>query len=106
MKKTSLAKYPSLSNGTALLDMGTFPPAPRSLSDRAIKRRRAMSQPTRHPSVNEPAPASSPGDEVPPGTPGAGENICKRCGGSGKVQGKDCPEREGTGKVTTGVGGA
>ena len=65
-----------------------------------------MTQTPRHPSVNNPTSASSPGDEVPPGTPGAGENICRRCGGTGKIQAQTCPECEGTGKVTTAVGGA
>jgi DnaJ-class molecular chaperone len=45
-------------------------------------------------------------DAVPPGTPDAGENICRRCAGSGKVDGEDCPECDGTGKVLTPVGGA
>ena len=44
-------------------------------------------------------------DAVPPGTPGAGENICRKCEGSGRVQDRDCPECGGTGKVTTGIGG-
>jgi DnaJ-class molecular chaperone len=48
----------------------------------------------------------SPGDEAPAGTPGTGENVCPRCGGSGKVGGTTCPECQGTGKVTVGVGGA
>lgn len=51
-------------------------------------------------------PPMSPGDEAPAGTPGTGENVCPRCGGSGKVGGTTCPECQGTGKVTVGVGGA
>lgn len=53
-----------------------------------------------------PAP-SAPGDEVPPGTPGSAEAICRACGGSGRneADGKTCPECEGTGKVQVGVGG-
>jgi len=47
-----------------------------------------------------------PGDEVPAGTPGAGENVCRRCGGSGLVDGSPCPDCEGTGIVTTNVGDA
>ncbi len=47
----------------------------------------------------------SPGDEAPPGTPGSGENVCRRCGGSGKLAGGDCPICGGSGKVTTGIGG-
>lgn len=47
-----------------------------------------------------------PGDEAPAGTPGTGENICRRCGGSGKADGASCPDCGGTGKITTGIGGA
>jgi hypothetical protein len=65
-----------------------------------------MSQPARHPASDDATPASSPGDEVPPGTPGAGEHLCRHCGGTGQVDGETCPECEGTGKVTVGVGGA
>jgi hypothetical protein len=53
-----------------------------------------------------PRPAMSPGDEAPAGTPGTGENVCPRCGGSGKVGGTTCPACQGTGKVTVGIGGA
>lgn len=45
-------------------------------------------------------------DAVPPGTPGAGENICRKCEGTGKVDGEECPDCGGTGKVVTGIGGA
>lgn len=45
-------------------------------------------------------------DAVPPGTPGAGENICRKCEGTGKVEGEECPDCGGTGKVVTGIGGA
>jgi hypothetical protein len=58
---------------------------------------------------NEPVgaqPPMSPGDEAPPGTPGTGEDVCPRCGGSGKLAGGDCPVCQGTGKVTVGIGGA
>ena len=47
----------------------------------------------------------NPGDEAAPGTPGTGEDICRRCGGSGAIDGKDCPECGGTGKVVEGIGG-
>ena len=43
--------------------------------------------------------AMNPGDEAPPGTPGTGENICRDCGGSGKLNGKPCPTCGGTGRV-------
>jgi DnaJ-class molecular chaperone len=45
-------------------------------------------------------------EEVPPGTKGAGENLCRACSGSGRIDGRPCPECEGTGKVTTPIGGA
>jgi hypothetical protein len=47
----------------------------------------------------------APGDEVPPGTEGAGEDVCQACGGSGERDGALCAECEGTGRVTRGVGG-
>jgi len=50
---------------------------------------------------------AKPGDQVPPGTPESGENLCFKCGGSGKIEGGgDCPECLGTGKVNTGAAGA
>jgi RecJ-like exonuclease len=45
-------------------------------------------------------------EAVPRGTPGAGENLCRKCEGSGKVGGDTCPECRGTGKVNTPLGGA
>ena len=46
-------------------------------------------------------------DAVPPGTPGSGENVCRRCEGRGKLSdGSDCPDCDGTGKVTAPIGGA
>jgi hypothetical protein len=45
-------------------------------------------------------------DAVPPGTPGSGENVCRRCAGTGKVNGETCPECGGSGKVVTAIGGA
>jgi hypothetical protein len=47
----------------------------------------------------------NPGDDAPPGTPGTGEDICRDCHGSGRIDGKTCPACGGTGKVTEGVGG-
>jgi DnaJ-class molecular chaperone len=47
-----------------------------------------------------------PGDEVAPGTPHSGENTCRRCGGTGKLDERPCPDCDGTGKVTTLVGDA
>jgi hypothetical protein len=45
-------------------------------------------------------------DEVPAGTLGAGENICRRCSGSGIVDGQPYPECGGSGKIITPIGGA
>jgi DnaJ-class molecular chaperone len=44
-------------------------------------------------------------DRVPSGTPGSGENICRRCEGTGRIDGEKCPDCGGTGKVPTGIGG-
>ena len=48
----------------------------------------------------------APGDEAPPGTPGAGENLCRDCGGSGMVDGSSCATCDGSGVVIEEVGGA
>ena len=48
----------------------------------------------------------NPGDEAAPGTPGAGEDICEHCGGSGNMDsGVDCEECGGSGRVVRGIGG-
>ena len=48
----------------------------------------------------------NPGDEARPGTPGAAEDICDMCSGSGKLSnGTECPECAGTGRVLRGIGG-
>jgi DnaJ-class molecular chaperone len=48
----------------------------------------------------------APGDEAAPGQPGAGENVCPQCNGSGSTSsGVTCPGCEGTGKVVQGIGG-
>ena len=47
-----------------------------------------------------------PGDVAPPGTPGTGENICRKCSGSGQIDDETCPNCGGTGKVIEGIGGA
>lgn len=47
-----------------------------------------------------------PGDEAAPGTPGAAEDICDQCSGTGTVSGgAPCPACEGTGRVMRGIGG-
>ena len=48
----------------------------------------------------------SPGDEVPEGTPGSGQSLCRRCAGSGRLEDKPCPDCEGSGNVIAGLGGA
>lgn len=45
-------------------------------------------------------------DAMPEGTPNSGETICRACAGRGQVDGKTCPECDGSGKVMTPVGGA
>jgi DnaJ-class molecular chaperone len=45
-------------------------------------------------------------EEVPPGTSGSGENTCRKCEGTGKVEGRDCPDCGGTGVLNTPIGGA
>ena len=45
-------------------------------------------------------------EAVPPGTVGSGENTCRKCEGTGKVDGHECPDCRGTGKVVTPIGGA
>jgi RecJ-like exonuclease len=46
-------------------------------------------------------------EAVTPGTPGSGENVCRRCEGKGKLaDGGACPACNGTGKISTPIGGA
>jgi DnaJ-class molecular chaperone len=47
----------------------------------------------------------APGDETTPDTPSAGEDVCPRCGGSGRLGDGPCPECGGRGVVVEGVGG-
>lgn len=48
----------------------------------------------------------NPGDEAEPGTPGAGEDICDACAGSGTLAGgTSCPQCGGSGRVMRGIGG-
>jgi hypothetical protein len=51
---------------------------------------------------------AAPGDEAPPGTPGSGDNVCPRCGGTGLIgdDAQTCPLCGGRGKVVQGIGGA
>lgn len=48
----------------------------------------------------------NPGDVAPPGTPMTGEDVCPRCGGTGKVDGSECPDCKGKGTVIEGIAGA
>ena len=57
-------------------------------------------------SANDPTSDMAPGDEAPQGTPGAGENVCPACGGSGQLKGATCETCAGTGVVIEEVGGA
>ncbi len=50
--------------------------------------------------------SQNPGDDAAPGTPGTGENICRVCNGSGRVDAGECKNCGGTGKVVEGIGGA
>jgi DnaJ-class molecular chaperone len=47
----------------------------------------------------------NPGDQAEPGTPGAGENICPECKGTGRIGAAACPICDGTGKIIEGIGG-
>jgi hypothetical protein len=48
----------------------------------------------------------TPDDEELAQTPGAGENLCPDCSGSGRLDGDECRTCGGTGKVIEEVGGA
>ena len=48
----------------------------------------------------------NPGDQAEPGSPGAGENVCPECKGSGRIEAAPCPNCGGTGKIIEGIGGA
>jgi len=50
-------------------------------------------------------PDMAPGDEVPPGTTGAGPVPCPQCEGSGRRDGDECPNCSGTGEVLEAIGG-
>lgn len=67
-------------------------PAPNAPSDPTRK-----SDPAREP--------MSPGDEAPPGAPGSAETLCRRCGGSGQIDGKACEACGGSGRINVGIGG-
>jgi len=50
-------------------------------------------------------PKLEPGDQAAPGTPGAGENVCPDCRGSGKLNAAECQTCGGTGVVIEGISG-
>jgi len=56
--------------------------------------------------TNDPKEAPGNPEAVEPGSPGSGENVCRRCAGSGEIGGKPCPDCGGTGKIVTPIGGA
>ena len=47
----------------------------------------------------------APGDEAPPESEAAGEDLCPECGGSGRVGQGDCPTCGGRAFVTEAIGG-
>jgi RecJ-like exonuclease len=47
----------------------------------------------------------NPGDEAPPDTPSAAEDVCPACDGKGEVRGERCEICGGTGRIIEGVGG-
>jgi hypothetical protein len=70
----------------------------------AVRQAGASGQPGGQPAA--PAAPMAPGDEAAPGTPGTGEDLCRTCGGDGQLNGGPCPDCEGTGRITVGIGGA
>ena len=47
-----------------------------------------------------------PGDDAPAGMPGTGEDVCRECSGTGRIQSEECSNCGGTGKVIKGISGA
>jgi hypothetical protein len=58
-------------------------------------------QSDRRVSTRKPPPSAmmAPGDEAPPGTAGTGEDVCTACGGSGRIDGRDCGNCLGEGRI-------
>ena len=50
-------------------------------------------------------PHPHPGDQAPPGSESAGENLCPDCGGDGRREGRVCETCGGTGRVLETIGG-
>ena len=55
--------------------------------------------------MSDPQPPLNPGDDAPEGTPGVAENLCRVCGGSGRLGEAACSTCGGTGVVEEGIGG-
>ncbi|WP_321864861.1 hypothetical protein [Burkholderia cenocepacia] len=53
----------------------------------------------------DPATPSNAGDEGPADAPGIGEDTCRVCRGTGRVEGQPCVVCGGTGKILQGIGG-
>lgn len=64
-----------------------------------------MNTPSQRDEPTDAIPEMHPGDAAPPGTPGTGEDICPKCKGTGKLDGKDCENCGGTGIIVEGIGG-
>lgn len=47
----------------------------------------------------------NPGDEAEAGSPGAGEDVCPECSGTGQAEDNPCGNCGGTGKIIRGIGG-
>ncbi len=47
----------------------------------------------------------APGDEAPLGAPGTGQDICRKCAGTGEFGDRPCDDCAGTGWVNVGIGG-
>jgi DnaJ-class molecular chaperone len=56
--------------------------------------------------VDAAAAGENPGDEASPTAPQTAENVCRTCGGTGRVDDESCPDCGGTGKVIETVGDA
>lgn len=50
-------------------------------------------------------PSLNPGDQAAPETPEVGENFCRKCQGTGRIEEKECPTCGGTGIVIEKIGG-
>jgi len=44
-------------------------------------------------------------DQAPAGTAGTGEDVCRRCGGSGRIESAPCSDCGGSGRMVKASGG-